>query len=157
MDEAVLGGEVRKVVVNGQAVGHGWCNVAEGCRGAGRVGDCRGCLRVGECVTAEHKLAFFLVTAARQCRELGSKGGVDGADRQVARVAKVQVLRGVLRGHRGGVRSGRRGQRRARQGRRGRGKDVGGLAASRQWGCTVLGSLSLRKVHCSKGGKKCDG
>lgn len=140
VDEAVLGGEVREVVVDGQAVGHGWCNVAEGGRGAGRVGDCRGCLRVGECVTTEHKLAFFLVTAARQCRELGSKGGVDGADRQVARVAKVQVLRGVLRGHRGGVGSGRRGQRRAGQCRRGRGEDVGGLAAARQWGCTVLGS-----------------
>lgn len=117
VDKTVLGGEVREVVVNGQTVGHGWCHVGEGGRGAGRVGDCRGCLRVGECVATEHKLAFFLVTAvqSRQSREFGSEGGVDGADSQVARVAKVKVLRWVVRSHRLSVGRRRWGQRWARQ------------------------------------------
>lgn len=99
VDEAVLRGEVREVVVDGQAVRvQGRRDIGVGRRGAGRVRvrDCSGCLLVVMCVTVtpEHKLAFLRWKG----RVLGRKGGVHGADRQVqvARVAEVKILRLML-------------------------------------------------------------
>lgn len=101
VDKAVLRGEVREVVVDGQAVGHRWCDVRERSRGGGLVRDGRICVRVGESVAAEDQVAFW------QGRELWGEGGVDSADGQVARIAEVKILRWVFRCHRIGVGSGR--------------------------------------------------
>lgn len=96
VDEAVLGGEVREVVVDWQAVRvQRRRDIGKGGRGASRVRDYRSCLLV-VCVTVptEHKLAFL----SRQGSVFGSKSGVDGADSQVqvARVAKIEILRRVV-------------------------------------------------------------
>lgn len=96
VDKAVLGGEVREVVVDGQAVRvQRRRDIGEGGRGASGVRNCRGGLLV-VCVTVppEHKLTFL----SRQSCVFGSKCGIDSADGQikVARVAKVEILRRVL-------------------------------------------------------------